>query len=194
MENQTTDGNLITEDNSYWANQKLAYKNLQNKDYFKTLIEEGYFTDYVNKLIMALLNPENTEYRTRAVIMEKLVGIAGLRDYINTVEALSSSGEDYEETVTKQEADERVYTEKLALAYNTAAQDPDFKFLIEDCYGSDFSRNQTSLITNATIINSGKRTEVLEALAGVSTLDNFLVGIKQDYVDLLEHETEEDEE
>lgn len=194
MDNQTTDENLITEDNNYWVNQKLAYKKLQNKEFYKTLIEEGYFKHYVNDLLMALLAPENTEYGTRAVVIEKLVGVAGLQDYLFTVEALSASGADYEETMEEEARKERQQVEKLAMAYSKASQDPDFKLLIEKSYGNDFSRNQTSLITNSAIMHQGRRTNILEALAGVSTLDNYLVDVKQSYVDMLEDEVDSDTE
>lgn len=192
MENQTTDENLITEDNNYWVKQELALRNLKNKGFYKTLIEDGYFNYYVKELVMALLEPENTEYGSRAVVIEKLVGVAGLQDYLYTVEALSSSGEGYEERVQEEELKERQRIEKLATAYAKASQDPDFKLLIEKSYGEDFSRNQISFITNAAILRDGKRTNVLEALAGVSTLDNYLVDIKRSYVDSLEEEYEEE--
>lgn len=194
MENQTTDEDLITEDNNYWVEQKLAHERLKNKDFYKTLIEEGYFTSYVKELVNALLLPENTIHGTRAVVIEKLVGVAGLQDYLFTVDALSSDGEQYEEKVVEEEVKERHRIEKLAMAYAKASQDPDFKLLIEDRYGKDYSRNQTSLITNSAILSSGKRTDVLEALAGVSTLDNYLVDIKSDYMQVLEQDTEEVEE
>ncbi len=194
MENQTTDEMLITEDNNYWVEQELAHKRLKNKDFYNTLITQGYFSEYVKELIMALLEPESTEYGTRAVIVEKLVGVAGLQDYLYTVEALSSDGTDYEAKVTEESLEERQRIEKLVLAYTKATQDPDFKLLIEKSYGNDYSRNQTSLITNSSILRAGKRTNVLEALAGVSTLDNYLVDIKRLYVEILEQDDDEFDE
>lgn len=188
MENQTTDKTLITEDNSYWVTQEQARQRLETKDFYKTLITQGYFNDYVKHLIGALVEPENSEYSTRATIVEKLVGVAGLQEYLYTVEALSASGDGYEEIMDEHELKETKRVEDLAIAYTKAAQDPDFKLLIEQRYGDDFSRNQISLITNSTILNSGKRTNVLEALAGVSTLDNYLVDIKRNYADILEDE------
>lgn len=192
MENQTTDEELLTESNTYWVEQELARKRLKNKDFYKTLIEEGYFNSYVKELVSALLEPEATEYGTRSVVIEKLVGVAGLQDYLFTVEALSSSGDNYEEKVTEEEVKERQRIEKLALAYAKASQDPDYKLLIDKCYGENFSRNQTSLITNSAILREGKRTNVLEALAGISTLDNYLVDVKHQYVEMLETDDSEE--
>lgn len=167
-------------DNSHWVNQKTALDSLKNKPYFKTLIEEGYFKDYAFELVMQLIDPQTVKEGSRGAILEKLVGIAKLQEYFEMVGALSRTEEAYGEEMNKLYLEEKARLVKLAGALEEAEKDKDFKMLVAETYCTNYAASQTSLITNEQVIRGGHRSDVLEALAGISTLRNYLVNIRKD--------------
>lgn len=185
---------LAETDNQYWVNQNNALGALKNKPYFKTLIEEGYFKDYVFELVMMLTDRGVVAEGRRNAIIERLVGVAKLQDYFGMVSGLSFTEDAYNEEVDKRYASEKGRLVKLAAALDAAEKDKDFKLLVIDSYCNNYAASQTSLITNEQVIRSGHRTDVLEALAGISTLRNYLIDIKKDLAEFAEPENDDDSE
>jgi hypothetical protein len=179
MSNLATDEqpDLMTADTSYWATQKNALASLENKTFYKTLIEEGYFKDYVFSLVMSLIDPGVVREGGRAGVIEKLVGVAGLQSHFDLIQAMSSTEEMYEREHDKRAAEQMTKVAKMTAALDIANQDSDFKKVIATGYCEEHSNRQVSLITNDQIIRLGHRTEVLESLAGISVLTNFLVDL-----------------
>lgn len=186
-ENNTED--LFETDNSYWSERKQALDSLNNKPFFKTLVKEGYFKDYVFELVMELVQGEEGR---RSIILEKLVGIAKLQDYLHMVEALSSTEEGHMTIEYEKELEGRNRVVAMNSALEEAEKDADFKLLVMDGYLTDHALNQTSLITNESIIVGGHRKDVLEELSGISVLRNYLVDVHKDVVDLA-YEDDDDE-
>lgn len=180
-------------DNQHWVNQKVALDSLKNKPYFKTLIEEGYFKDYAFELVMSLISPEVMREGRRNVVMERLVGVAKLQEYFDMVDALSYSEEAYGQEAEKAYLDEKARLIKLAAALEEAEKDKDFKKLVAEDYCTNYAASQASLLTNEQVIRGGNRADVLEALAGVSTLRNYLVGIRRDLANTASTDAEMDE-
>lgn len=193
LENQDTD-DVQEIDNSYWSKQYQALESLKNKQFFKTLIEEGYFKDYALSLIMELIDPSVVAEGRRGAVMEKMVGLARLQDYLNTVKGLSTTQESYEQDYSEFVAKESNRLDGLNKALITAQNDPDFKVLFTDGYLNDFVLNQTSLLSNDNVIRSGKRTEVLEALSGTSVFNNYLIDLQKGYADMVMASQVEEEE
>lgn len=199
MANLTTDlpenDDLITHDNSVWVNQKEALERLENKSYYKDLFETGYFRDYVFSLVMTLLDRDVVENSGRSAVIEKLVGVAKLYDYFMMVKSLGSTGDEYDATYDEMEQKEFARLEKVNNALEQISNDIDFKLLIQDSYLKDYAVSQTSLIVNDSIMQEGTRAQVLEALAGISTLGNYMVDIQKEYGYMLNaaQEIEEDE-
>lgn len=181
------DDNLLETDNSYWTDKQTAMKALANKPYFKTLVEEGFFKEYVFELVMELISRNGVD-GDRALILEKLVGVAKLKEYFYMVDALSSSQDAYEEEVAKQEVEDRNTIVKLNAALEEAEKDEDFKLLVIDGYLTDNALNKTSMITEESVVRGGHRKEVLEDLAGVSVLRNWMVRVHKDVVYLANEE------
>lgn len=167
-------------DNSHWVNQRVALESLKNKPYFKTLIEEGYFKDYAFQLVMQLIDPQVVQEGRRNAVLEQLVGIAKLQEYFEMVGALSYTEEAYSEAMDKEFLDEKGRLVKLASALEEAEKDKDFKMLVAETYCTSYAASQASLLTNEAVVRGGHRSDVLEALAGVSTLRNYLVNIRKD--------------
>lgn len=171
-------------DNSHWVSQKVMLESLQNKPYFKTLIEQGYFKDYVFELAMQLVDPQTVRDGSRNAIMERIVGVAKLQEYFDMVNALSYSEEGYQEKVEEEYLKEKGRLTKLAAALEEAEKDKEFKELVANNYCTQYAASQTSMLTNPHVVRGGHRSEVLEALAGISTLRNYLVGIRKDLANM----------
>jgi hypothetical protein len=180
MNTQVTDEQELLEvDNSYWSEQKIALEQLKERDFYRTLMSEGYFKNYVYELVMQLVHPNVVENQMRSAIMEKLVGVARTAEYLRTVTNMSTSNDDYKEEGMQEYLRERDLAVKLGQALETAEKDPQFSMVFVDRYGKDFARNQITWLSNDAIIANGKRSEVLEALSGVSTLDNYMIEIRK---------------
>lgn len=186
---------VIEVDNSYWSDQKEALERLKNKQFYKKLIEEGYFKNYMADLVMQLIRKDVIEQGRRNVILEKLVGIAKLQDYFHMIGALSTTEDMYHKELEKMEVDEINRIIAVNEAMDEAENDPDFKKLVTEHYLKDYAVTQTSLITNDVVVSNGDRAEVLETLAGISTLANYFVGLRRDLAayNTLEEEEIEDE-
>lgn len=185
------DVELEQADNRYWVEQKKALDSLMNKPYFKTLIEEGYFKDYAFELVMQLTDRAVVAEGRRNEVLEKLVGVARLKDYFDMVGALANTEDTYNEEVAKYELDEKNRLVKLVGALEQAEKDEDFKLLVVKSYCTNHAASQTSLITNEQVVRSGHRTDVLESLAGISTLRNFLINIRKELAMYAEDDVEE---
>lgn len=185
------DVELEQTDNRYWVDQKTALDSLMNKPYFKTLIEEGFFKDYAFELVMQLTDRTVIAEGGRNAVLEKLVGIAKLKDYFDMVGALANTEDTYNEEVEKYELEQKGRLTKLAVALEQAEKDEDFKLLVVKNYCINHAASQTSLITNEQVIRSGHRTSVLETLAGISTLRNYLINIRKDLAMYAEDDIEE---
>lgn len=181
-------------DNSRWVEQKTALDSLRNKPYFKTLIEEGYFKDYAFELVMSLIDGSVVREGRRNVVLEKLVGVAKLQEYFDMVVGLSTTEEGYQEEMDKRYLDEKGRLVKLASALEEAEKDKDFNMLVADKYCTEYAASQVSLLTNDHVVRGGHRTDVLEALAGISTLRNYLVDIRKDLANIADVDESDMEE
>lgn len=193
-DNVNLDVELQEADNSYFVAQKQALESLKNKPFFNTLIEQGYFKDYAFELVMQLTDRGIMQNGQRNQILEKLVGISKLQRYFDMLGMMTNTEEAHEAEMTALERDGVDNLTKLATALEQAEKDPDFKLLVVNRYCTDYAASQTSLITNEQVVNSGFRTEVLEALAGISTLRNYLVNIRKRLAYYAVDEDEDDSE
>ena len=187
------DDNLLEVDNTHWTDKEKALQALANKPFYKTLIEEGFFKDYIFELVMQLID-RNLQEGERALILEKLVGVAKLQEYFDMVFARSNSYESYEERLTNKELEKKNKIVKLNAALEEAEKDEDFKLLIIDSYLTENALNKTSLITEESVIRGGHRKEILEDLSGVSVLRNWMVKVHKEAVYLAADESEDEEE
>lgn len=187
------DVNLEEADNQYWVNQRTALDSLKNKPYFKTLVEEGYFKDYVFELVQSLTDPNVIQEGRRNAILEKLVGVARFKEYLDMVMALSTSEEGYQEDSEKEYMEYKNKTVALVTALQEAERDKDFKLLVVDNYCNSYAASQTSLITNDQVVRNGHRTDVLESLSGISTLRNYIVDIHKNAASVAVDNSVEDE-
>lgn len=188
MSNLTTDivdeDNLVSVEDQHWADQRGALINLKNKAGYKTLVEEGYFQEYVKELLMELIDPTVIAEGRRNNVVEKLVGVAKFQQYLDMVEFMPLTEEQYEMEASKYYADAVSKVTKLNDSMNLMEVDQDFKVLVTDGYCTDYAAGRASLITNDAIVRQGKRSEVLEALAGISTLRNYFVKVRKEYVEV----------
>jgi hypothetical protein len=166
--------------NSRYTEQKQALDALKQKEFYKTLIEEGYFKDYVFELVMALIDPSVVKNGHRSKIVEKLVAVAKLEDRFRDIGNLACTEESREQEISEMYEKERQRIERLNKALDDAQQDEQFKLLISDGYFVDYTLDQVSLVSNDNIIMAGDRTDVLEALSGISSLRNYFVDIRKD--------------
>lgn len=188
------DVELQEADNSYFVDQKQALESLKNKPFFNTLIEQGYFKDYAFELVMQLTDRGIMQNGQRNQILEKLVGISKLQRYFDMLGMLTNTEEGHEREMDSLEREGINTLTKLAAALEQAEKDPDFKLLVVNRYCTDYAASQTSLITSEHVINGGFRPEVLEALAGISTLRNYLVNIRKRLAYYAEDENDDDSE
>ena len=191
MNNLENNDNLQEVSNKYWVDQKEAIQALREKPFFKKLILEGFMKDYLFDLAMELINPKTISENSRNVIMEKIVGIAKLQEYFEMAEALTMTEEGHEEAQGKAEVEEKNRLIGLVQALETASKDKDFNLLINECYLQDYAVNQTSMLTNDNVIRGGHRGDILEALAGCSVLQNYMVNLPKELAYMSETEGEE---
>jgi hypothetical protein len=188
MNNPMTDvvevDDVVNVEDQYWHDQRSALINLKNKTGFKTLVDEGYFQDYVKELLMELIDPSVLAEGRRNNVIEKLVGVAKFQQYMDMVEFMPLTEEQYEMESTKLYVDMSNKVVKLNEAMNQMEVDQDFDVLVTKGYCTDYAAGRASLITNEAIVRNGKRSEVLEALAGISVLRNYFVKVRKEYVEV----------
>jgi hypothetical protein len=176
---------FLTGDNSYWVKQKEALVKLNNKKWYKDLINEGYFKDYLAELASQLIDPANVREGKRNQIIERIVGVAKFKDYLDDVKALSSTEEAYSEDYQAEYVNYKNRVIALGEALDKAEKDKDFKVLVKDGYCTDLAVRQTGFVTNEQIIASGYRPDVFETLAGISTLTNYLIELNKKRAELV---------
>lgn len=183
LENDAVQEDIITEDNSYWVGQKQALARLETKAFHKTLIEEGYLKDYMFSLVMSLIDQGVVQNGQRQAVIEKLVGLARLRNYFDMLRAKGSTEAEYEEEYEEYYTKQVVKLNELNNAYEIAKQDADFKKVVSEGYMQEHAVREVSLLTNDQMVNAGHRGAILEDLAGVSVLTNFLVDLERNVGD-----------
>jgi hypothetical protein len=191
MNNLEVTENLQEIDNSQEAQLKIALEKLENKEFFKKLILQGFFKDYAFELAMELIHPSTVEEGRRNNVVEKLVGLARVKDYFEMVVAMSSTEEGYGEKLDKDYDEFRKNVIEMNTALDEAEKDPDFKMLVEEAYCKQYAIDQTSMITNDLTVRRNSRAYLFEALAGVSTLRNYLVDTRKRYADVMANGDEE---
>ena len=191
MNNLEVTENLQEIDNSQEAQLKIALEKLENKEFFKKLILQGFFKDYAFELAMELIHPSTVEEGRRNNVVEKLVGLARVKDYFEMVVAMSSTEEGYGEKLDKDYDEFRKNVIEMNAALDEAEKDPDFKMLVEEAYCKQYAIDQTSMITNDLTVRRNSRAYLFEALAGVSTLRNYLVDTRKRYADVMTSDDEE---
>jgi hypothetical protein len=191
MNNLEVTENLQEIDNSQEAQLKIALEKLENKEFFKKLILQGFFKDYAFELAMELIHPSTVEEGRRNNVVEKLVGLARVKDYFEMVVAMSSTEEGYGEKLDKDYDEFRKNVIEMNTALDEAEKDPDFKMLVEEAYCKQYAIDQTSMITNDLTVRRNSRAYLFEALAGVSTLRNYLVDTRKRYADVMTSDDEE---
>lgn len=191
MNNLEVTENLQEIDNSQEAQLKIALEKLENKEFFKKLILQGFFKDYAFELAMELIHPSTVEEGRRNNVVEKLVGLARVKDYFEMVVAMSSTEEGYGEKLDKDYDEFRKNVIEMNTALDEAEKDPDFKMLVEEAYCKQYAIDQTSMITNDLTVRRNSRAYLFEALAGVSTLRNYLVDTRKRYADVMTNGDEE---
>jgi len=191
MNNLEVTENLQEIDNSQEAQLKIALEKLENKEFFKKLILQGFFKDYAFELAMELIHPSTIEEGRRNNVVEKLVGLARVKDYFEMVVAMSSTEEGYGEKLDKDYDEFRKNVIEMNTALDEAEKDPDFKMLVEEAYCKQYAIDQTSMITNDLTVRRNSRAYLFEALAGVSTLRNYLVDTRKRYAEVMTNNDEE---
>lgn len=193
MINLATDENIenvVAVDNSYWADKKVAAKRLKDKAFYKKLIEEGYFKDYLFHLATELTNPAVIKSGGRSLVIEKIIGVVGLYDYIQVVKAMSTSEEEFYAELDEMRTKEENRLAALVQAMDDAANDQDFKLLVEEGYLKDYALSRVSQLTNDRIVAEGSRSAALEQMSGISTLINYTLDSRKEYMNMIHDKVE----
>jgi len=98
MSNLTQEDSAILEvENQYWLDLKEASDRLHNNEDFKKVILEGYFKDKAINGVSMLAQDYVIQNGKRGEVMEALVAISHLQDYLITIENMVPSREEMEE-------------------------------------------------------------------------------------------------
>ena len=171
---------VITTDNSYWFNMRNALQTVENKKAYITLIKDGYLKDYVSELLAELIDPYTTSNGLRGKVVEKLVAVARFQDYLDTVMAMGTGSEESDAMVEGLEQEYREKVNTLFDALLNLGEDSNFKKVFSEGYLQEFAVRQTSLLAVERI----DRTELLEALVGVSHFQQYLLQVQRNYAEL----------
>ena len=180
---------VITTDNSYWFNMRNALQTVENKKAYITLIKDGYLKDYVSELLAELIDPYTISNGLRGKVVEKLVAVARFQDYLDTVTAMGTGSEESDAMVEGLEQEYRVKVNTLFDALLNLGEDGNFKKVFNEGYLQEFAVRQTSLLAVERI----DRTELLEALVGISHFQQYLLQVQRNYAEL-QVQSEEGEE
>lgn len=186
---------FVVGDNEEWVKRKDTLDRLANKKFFKELIDEGYFKDYVFELVMMLVDDRVVKEGKRSQVIEKLVGVAKFKDYMDDVKALAYTEEAYAQDFNEKVQKYNAKMVSLGEALDKANRDKDFKAFVNESYFTDLAVRQTSLLASPQIIEQGYRPVVIETLAGISTLANYLIDVdKKRHNLIMEQRLESDDD
>lgn len=171
---------VITTDNSYWFNLRNALQTVENKKAYITLIKDGYLKDYISGLLAELIDSNTTANGLRGKVVEKLVAVARFQDYLDTVMAMGTGSEESDVMVEKLEQEYREKVNTLFGALLNLGEDNNFKKVFSEGYLQEFAVRQTSLLA----VDRIDRTELLEALVGISHFQQYLLQVQRNYAEL----------
>ena len=183
MSNLTNDelvDDVITTDNSYWVNLRNALQTVENKKAYITLIKDGYLKDHVEELLAELIDPYTVSNGLRGKVVEKLVAVARFQDYLDTVIAVGTTGEEYDGKVEQLELDYRTKVNAQFDALLALGEDNNFKEVFNEGYLKEYATKQTSLLA----VDRIDRSELLEALLGISHFQQYLLQVQRNYAEL----------
>lgn len=183
MSNLTNDelnDDVISIDNSYWVNLRNALQTVENKKAYVTLVKDGYLKEYVDELLAELIDPHTVANGLRGKVVEKLVAVARFQDYLDTVVAVGTTGEECDNKVEQLELDYRSKVNQLFDALISLGEDGNFQKVFNEGYLKEYAVRQTSLLAVERI----DRSELLEALVGISHFQQYLLKVQRDYAEL----------
>lgn len=111
-----------TEQNDYWVDMNISLDRLNNGTEmpgdFKKVIVDGYFHDYAINQTSLLASPLIIKQGQRSAVMEKLIAISSLQDYLLMIRDLGMAEKEEElsvEDMNEIEAlDEQIEKESVA--------------------------------------------------------------------------------
>ena len=171
---------VVSVDNSYWIGLKEALQVVEKKKAFNVLINEGYLNSYVKELLAELIDPYTISQGMRGKVVEKLVAVAKFQDYMDTIMAMGSSNEEADNKMNELEVEYKLKVNGLIDSFNELAVDSNFKKVMLDGYLQEYAVKQTSLLA----VDRIDRTELLEALVGISHFQQYLLQVQRDYAEL----------
>ena len=171
---------VVSVDNSYWVGLKEALQVVEKKKAFDVLINEGYLNSYVKELLAELIDPYTISQGMRGKVVEKLVAVAKFQDYMDTIMAMGSSNEEADNKMNELEVEYKLKVNGLIDSFNELAVDSNFKKVMLDGYLQEYAVKQTSLLA----VDRIDRTELLEALVGISHFQQYLLQVQRDYAEL----------
>ena len=171
---------VVSVDNSYWVGLKEALQVVEKKKAFNVLINEGYLNSYVKELLAELIDPYTISQGMRGKVVEKLVAVAKFQDYMDTIMAMGSSNEEADNKMNELEVEYKLKVNGLIDSFNELAVDSNFKKVMLDGYLQEYAVKQTSLLA----VDRIDRTELLEALVGISHFQQYLLQVQRDYAEL----------
>ena len=171
---------VVSVDNSYWVGLKEALQVVEKKKAFDVLINEGYLNSYVKELLAELIDPYTISQGMRGKVVEKLVAVAKFQDYMGTIMAMGSSNEEADNKMNELEVEYKLKVNGLIDSFNELAVDSNFKKVMLDGYLQEYAVKQTSLLA----VDRIDRTELLEALVGISHFQQYLLQVQRDYAEL----------
>ena len=90
MSNQTTTEALETQDVAYWADMLDSLENLQKNLDFQKVINKGYLQDKALNGVSLLARDDVKKRGERPDVMEELIAISALQDYLFTIYQLGA--------------------------------------------------------------------------------------------------------
>lgn len=179
LANDLENAELISADNGYWVALKNSYTTLQLKQAFNTLVVDGYIKEKTAELVQALIDPYVMQQGLRTKVLEQLVAIARLKEYFNTIRAMGGH-EDVEKLEAEEDLEYRNKVNALKAAADSLSTDSAFIKVITEGFLKEHAVRQTSLLA----IESMNRSDVLEALSGISHFQQYLLQVQRNAAEL----------